>query len=209
MDPATNTHSCVMKKVLLTGGSGILGLKLREHLTDFCTVYAPTSVDCNILNESQVAHTLESYDPDIVIHLAAFVDTFGCESDISRALDINVIGTVNIVKACNMISCKLVYISSEYVFSGKKGNYSVYDKLDPINVYGKTKAAAEYIASTAKSHQIIRAPFIKKAHTQVFTDQYCTRYFINNVVSKITTTVFENGSSLVQVAPYRDTLYNT
>jgi len=195
-------------KIFVTGGSGILGTKLISYLKNTHEVYSPNRTECDVLDVQQITDNVIKLKPSIVIHLAAFVDTFGCEYDKNRALDINVCGTVNVVKACNKIGCKLVYISSEYVFSGEQGNYSVYDKLDPINIYGKTKAAAEYIASTADKYQIIRAPFIKKVHTEVFIDQYCTRYFLDDVVEKITNTILNNQSTLVQIAPQKDTLYN-
>lgn len=198
-----------MIKVFVTGGSGVLGSRLVEHLSESYEVYAPGSVVCNVLNELQVLREVTTFNPNILIHLAAFVDTYGCELDKSKALDVNVLGTINVVKACNQQNCKLVYVSSEYVFSGDRGDYSVYDRLDPINVYGKTKAAAEYIVSTANTYQIIRAPFIKRVHPQVFVDQYCTRYFLDEAVERIALTALNNNSRIVQIAPEKDTLYNT
>ena len=106
------------------------------------------------------------------------------------------------------LDCKLVYVSSEYVFSGNKGNYTVDDRLDPINVYGKTKAAAEYIASTAPNYQIIRAPFIRQIYPKVFTDQYCSRYFLKDAVGKIINNIFKNEEKIVHISSERMSLYD-
>jgi len=195
-------------KIFVTGGSGYLGKELVKYLSLKADVFAPSNTFCNMLDENKLNKTISIFKPDYVIHLAAFVDTFGCENDIKKALDVNVLGTINIVKACLKLNCKLVYVSSEYVFSGDKGNYTINDKLDPINVYGKTKAAAEYVVSTFSNYQIIRAPFIRQIYPKVFTDQYCSRYFLDEVVEKIVKNIFENNEKIVHISSKRTSLYD-
>jgi len=195
-------------KIFVTGGGGYLGKELVKYLSLGEDVFAPNNIFCNILDENKLNKVISIFKPDCIVHLAAFVDTFGCENDIKKALDINVVGTTNIVKACLNLDCKLVYVSSEYVFSGNKGNYTIDDRLDPINVYGKTKAAAEYIASTAPKYQIIRAPFIRQTYPKVFTDQYCSRYFLDEVVGKIIRNIFHNEEKIVHIASERISLYD-
>jgi dTDP-4-dehydrorhamnose reductase len=195
-------------KIFVTGGGGYLGKELVKYLSLKANVFAPSNTFCNILDENKLNKIISIFKPDYIIHLAAFVDTFGCENDIKKALDVNVLGTINIVKACLGSNCKLVYVSSEYVFSGDKGNYTINDKLDPINVYGKTKSAAEYVASTFPNHQIIRAPFIRQIYPKVFTDQYCSRYFLDEVIEKIVKNVFENKEKIVHISSKRTSLYD-
>jgi dTDP-4-dehydrorhamnose reductase len=196
------------KKIFITGGNGVLGKKLVNYLSPNYKVLSPSSKDCDILNLNNLTNTINHFQPDVVIHLASFVDTFGCEENIEKAININVIGTLNIVKACLNISCKFVYISSEYVFSGNKGNYTVEDRLDPINVYGKTKSSAEYITSILPNYQIIRAPFIRKTYPKAFSDQYCSRYFLDEAVEKITYNIFNNSQNLVHISSERISLYD-
>ncbi len=194
-------------KIFVTGGNGHLGKMLVNYLQKDHNVLSPNSNECNILDDHNLLKIIKDFEPNIVIHLAAFVDTFGCEEYKINALDINILGTLNIVKACMPLDCKFIYISSEYVFSGNKGQYTIYDRLDPINIYGKTKAAAEYITSTLPNHQIIRAPFIKKIYPEVFTDQYCSRYFLNEVVEKISKNIFENNEKIIHISSERMSLY--
>jgi len=191
----------------VTGGNGYLGKVLIDYLKKDHNVFAPNSKECNILDTQNLFDIIKDFEPNIVIHLAALVDTFGCEKNKTKALDINVLGTLNIVKACSYIDCKFIYVSSEYVFSGERGQYSINDRLDPINVYGKTKAASEYIVSTLPNHQIIRAPFVRKIYPEVFTDQYCSRYFLDEIVEKISKNILKNDEQIVHISSERTSLY--
>lgn len=198
-----------MKNIFITGGHGALGKVLTQHLSKFYNVCSLPSAECDITNYTQLKNAINTFNPDVVIHLAAFVDTFGCEQNKHKAIDVNIGGTINLTKILLSTQCKLVYISSEYVFKGDKGNYSVNDKLDPINVYGKTKASAEYIVSILNSYQIIRIPFIKELYPLVFTDQYCSRYFLDDVPSLIEFNILNNPNNLIHISPPRKSLYQT
>jgi len=194
-------------RIFITGGNGHLGRVLVEYLQKDHEILAPTHKECDILNTYLLSKIVEDFKPDIVIHLAALVDTFGCEERPINALDVNVLGTLNLVEVCLGLDCKFVYISSEYVFGGDKGNYTVEDRLDPINVYGKTKAAAEYVVSVLPNYQIIRAPFIKQVYSEVFTDQYCSRHFLDEVCEKIVRNILLNTDNIVHIATERASLY--
>lgn len=195
-------------KIFITGGNGFLGQKLKKYLTNNKhTVCAPDKETCDILDLDTVKKYINAFSPEIVIHLAAVTDTFWCEKNIEETLNTNILGTLNMVKACSGIHCKFVYVSSEYVFKGDRGNYSINDKLDPINVYGKTKASSEYMVSILPNYQIIRAPFIKKIYSKVFTNQYCSRYFLDEVVEKISNNIFNNSNPLIHIASERNSLH--
>ncbi len=195
-------------RIFVTGGNGHLGKVLVDYLQKDHDVLAPNSKECNILNTYSLYKTIKDFNPNIVIHLAAFVDTFGCEKNIEKAINTNIIGTINLVKACLNINCKFIYLSSEYIFSGEKGNYTINDRPDPINVYGKTKSSAEYIVSILPHYQIIRAPFIRTIYPKVFTNQYCSRYFLDEVVEKITYNIINNPNNLIHISSERMSLYD-
>jgi len=197
-----------MKKIFITGGSGALGSVLVNHLKNNYNVLSPSSDKCNILDLEDLSFQINNFSPEIVIHLAAFVDTFGCEKNIHKAIDTNIMGTINLVKSTLNLKCKVVYISSEYVFKGDKGNYTIKDKLDPINVYGKTKASSEHIVSILNDHQIIRVPFIKKVYPKVFKNQYCSRYFLDEIPEKIINNIMHNTNTIVHISSDRSSLLN-
>lgn len=195
-------------KIFITGGSGNLGKELKKIIPNTYQVCSPTKTECDILVPSILKYYIEDYNPDIILHLAAFVDTVGCEENKEKAIDTNIIGTTNLVKSCLDIKCKFVYVSSEYVFKGDKGNYSVNDKQNPINVYGKTKSASEYIVSILSNYQIIRAPFIKTKYPEVYTNQYCSRYFIEDVAARIFDNIINNNDKIIHIANEKKSLYN-
>ena len=195
-------------KVFITGGEGNLGKCLVKNFPKNYELRYPTKDECDILNSGDIFYELDAFKPDIIIHLAAFVDTLGCESNKIKAIDMNVLGTINLVKASSHLNCKFVYVSSEYVFKGDKGNYTINDRLNPTNVYGKTKASAEYITSILDNYQIIRAPFIKKQYDKVFTNQFCSRYFLEDVIDKIIDNIINNDSPIVHIANEKKSLYD-
>jgi len=195
-------------KIFITGGSGNLGKELKKVIPNTYQIVSPTRVECDIENFQEIQNEILKSKPDIVLHLAGFVDIIGCEDNITKAIDTNVIGTINVVKSCLNLKCKLVYVSSEYVFKGDKGNYSINDKLNPINIYGKTKSASEHIISILPNYQIIRAPFIKTKYPKVYTNQYCSRYFIEDIAEKIFNNIINNKNNIVHIANDRKSLYN-
>ncbi len=194
-------------KFAIIGSSGVLGTELVKYLNTKPehTVIPLKRTDFDIVS-AKTTPILENID--YVIHTAGFVDTFGCENHPDKAMDVNVKGTINVVNFTNNLNAKLIYISSEYVFSGETGNYTIHDRLNPINVYGKTKAASEYIVSICKKYQIIRCPFFRKIHDAAFTDQICNRYFVTELPEKIINNILYNSENIVHITGEIDTVYN-
>ena len=98
--------------------------------------------------------------PDVVVHAASLTDVDKCETNKELAWKINVEGTKNIVEAAHVAGSFLIYISTDYVFSGEKGLYKENDKPDPINYYGVTKLKAEEIVQTQAEYFIARPSVI-------------------------------------------------
>jgi len=95
------------------------------------------------------------------VHAAALTDVDLCEKDKNLAFNVNVLGTKNVVEACKKVNAHLVYISTDYVFSGEKGYYSEQDETNPLNYYGFTKLEGEKIVESSNlSYLIARASVI-------------------------------------------------
>lgn len=192
------------KSILIIGGNGVLG----KEISKICRSrnikhFALDKKSCNILSRENIRNSIQKYNPDILIHAAGLISLLKCEESPSTAIDINITGTVNIVQECINTKIKLVYISSDSVFSGDKGKYSISDRLDPISVYGKTKSASEYIVSLIPNHQILRAPFLREVHPKVFKNQYCSRYLKHQVAEKIIDNIMFNSNKIVHISTHR------
>jgi dTDP-4-dehydrorhamnose reductase len=157
-------------KLLITGASGLYGSKLAEiavarnfevYSCDIqnLSVYG-NFVKLDISDKGLVEEALRKIKPDVVVHAATLTDVDKCELNKELAWKVNVEGTKNIVEAAKSTGSFLIYISTDYVFSGEKGRYKETDKPDPINYYGLTKLKAEEIVQTQAEYFIARPSVI-------------------------------------------------
>ena len=142
-------------KLLITGASGLYGSKLAKLAIDQgievyssdiqgLSVYG-NFVKLDITGKAQVTEVFQNIKPDVVVHAASLTDVDKCELNKELAWRVNVEGTKNIAEASTQTGSFLIYISTDYVFSGEKGYYVESDSPEPINYYGITKLEAETI----------------------------------------------------------------
>jgi dTDP-4-dehydrorhamnose reductase len=129
----------------LTGARGMLGQEIvREAKSRSIDLVAWDRPQLDITNESATARIIGESKPDIVIHAAAWTDVDACETNPKQAHEVNGWGTANVAQACAKCGAALVYVSTDYVFSGEKASpYVEDDATDPINEYGKSKLFGE------------------------------------------------------------------
>jgi|SRR5271169_1128898 len=130
-------------KAMIFGASGLLGKALmREWSGD--EVVGLTSRDVDIRDREKVREVVEEARPDWIVLAAAYTDVDGCESHPDLAFAVNRDGAVNVTQAANRADAKVVFLSSDYVFDGKKtAPYGTEDPRNPQSVYGRSKAEAE------------------------------------------------------------------
>ena len=141
-------------KYLIIGGTGVIGYKILQHIRK-----EDSSVKFTFLNNKQILknshflnienlietkNLIKKISPDIVIHCSALSNIDFCENNKRKAESINVLGTKNIVEGCKESNSKIVYISTSFVFDGKK-KYSENDNTSPSTFYGFTKFKGEEI----------------------------------------------------------------
>ena len=132
-------------KVLVTGANGQLGFDVIKLLDSEGIEFLGTDRESlDITNEEQVKRVISDYNPDVVIHCAAYTAVDKAEDERDLCYSINVLGTKYVAEACNEIDAKMVYISTDYVFDGEGDEpFEVTDKPNPINYYGQTKHEGE------------------------------------------------------------------
>ena len=156
-----------MKKIVITGGSGRFGEVLKRFKTKY-KLYFPTKRQLNILNFKNIQKYLKKIKPDILIHLAGLSRPMKThETNIELSINLNIIGTANITKACSERGIKLIYFSTNYVYPGKIGDYTENSCLSPVNNYAWSKLGGETSVRLYKKSLILRVcmtekPFIHK-----------------------------------------------
>ena len=159
-----------MGKVLLIGGSGMLGHDAKEFLSSSgLEVEAPSSRELDASCRGVVEQFVKEGNFTHIVNCAAYTDTVGCERQCNRLVSFRLNATLPIVlaNACKLNGCKLVHISTNEVFSDSYGDWKPRDERCPTSVYGMEKAAAELgIESKLPSDQfaILRASWLFGAH---------------------------------------------
>ena len=162
-----------MERLLVTGASGLLGSKIVELAREDYEIISmhhtkplhPSSVKLDITERKQLFSLFSKLKPNIVIHAASETNVDKCETQKEQAWKINVEGTHNIAEACKKEGAKLVYVSTDYVFDGEKGDYTEQDKPNPINHYGITKLEGEnQVTSHCRDYAILRTSVIYSWH---------------------------------------------
>ena len=131
-------------KVLITGASGQLGSALCSMLAHDFQVIPATRVEFDITDLTTTRAFIRKTAPRVVVHPAAYTDVDGCETNKEKAFLVNAIGARNVAIATREIEAKLVFISTDYVFDGRKESpYLEYDPPNPLSIYGWSKLLGE------------------------------------------------------------------
>lgn len=136
-------------KVLVFGGSGLVGSKFIDLYSANFQIEAPSAHEVDILNKDQISKAVKKFHPDCVINFAAYTNVEAAESQKddqeNLCFQINVMGAENVANICEYFNKHLIHISTEYVFDGTKMNapYIEEDQPNPINWYGQTKNLGE------------------------------------------------------------------
>jgi dTDP-4-dehydrorhamnose reductase len=170
-----------LRRVLVTGASGLLGCRLSEILSKGGYEFIPTDViptsnldvahtgfvKMDISDRENVFNVLRELSPAVVVHAAAATDVDKCETDREWASAINSEGTRNVAESSAKIGAKLIYVSTDYVFDGEKGYYREEDQPNPVNHYGLTKLEGEeYVQESCEGFAITRTSVLYGWHPE-------------------------------------------
>ena len=138
----------------ITGAGGLIGGYLQRTAPGHWTIRALTRRDLDLTDRSAVEKRFRDETPALVIHAAALSKSVACEKDPSLARKLNVEVTDHVTSLAADIP--FFFFSTDLVFNGKRGNYDEASPLNPLSVYGHTKAEAEQIVLRNRRHTVIR-----------------------------------------------------
>lgn len=158
-------------KLLVIGGSGLLGLKVvelaaKQFETSATYNYRPVEFeDCEFFqldkcNRTDTLSLIKKLRPDVVIDTAALHNVDYCETHHDEAWKVNVDGTKNVADACKVVGAKMIFVSTDYVFDGKKRFYTEKDAPHPLHYYAKTKLEGENTVQEAGIDFAIARPSV-------------------------------------------------
>ena len=157
-----------MKKIVVTGGNGRFANSLRKIVSPYNFIYVDKN-KLDITNLKSINKYLRKTKPKSVIHLAGLSRPMSLhDRNISKSIELNIIGTSNLVRVCFELKIKLIYFSTSYVYPGTKGNYKETDPVLPWNNYAWSKLGGECAVQMYKNSLILRVcmtekPFLHKA----------------------------------------------
>ena len=154
-----------MKRILVTGGKGRFAKELKKIKTNIKFVYLEKK-ELDILNYKSIVRAIKKYKPQQILHLAGLSRPMHLhEKNIIKSINLNIIGTANLVTVCIKFKIKIIYFSTSYIYPGTKGNYKETDALLPWNNYGWSKLGAESAVQMYKQSLILRVCMTEKPFT--------------------------------------------
>ena len=185
----------MLKKIVITGGDGRFAQILKKDDKKLNILY-PDKKELNILNINSINKYLKKNKPKYLIHAAALSRPMNIhDGQISKSIDLNIIGTANIVKVCSNLKIKLIYFSTGYVYEGKIGNYKEKDPVLPVNNYAWSKLGGECAVTMYKNSLILRITMCEKPflHKYAFHDINSNFIFHEEVVKIIPKVLDKTG----------------
>ena len=173
-------------KIVVTGGSGRFAQTLKKNTGKYNMLF-PNKSELNILNLKSIERYLKKSKPRFLIHLAGLSRPMSMhDKNISKSINLNIIGTANMVRVCSELKIKLIYFSTSYVYPGTKGNYKEKDSLLPVNNYAWSKLGGECAVQMYKNSLILRICMTEKPfiHKYAFKD-LITNFIFHDEVVKI------------------------
>ena len=175
-----------MKKILISGGNGKLSNCIKSYNTKY-DIFAPNKKEMNVNNINQIEEYIIKSKCDYFIHAAALTrPMISHDNNPKLSIKTNIIGTSNVVLMCMKYNIKLIYISTDYVYSGDEGGYKETDPLLPFNKYGWSKLGGECAVKLYDNSLILRCCICDKPfpHDVAFVDVKKS-YMYNDEVARI------------------------
>jgi dTDP-4-dehydrorhamnose reductase len=197
-----------MLKIGFTGGSSRFANVLKKSFYGKNIIYT-SKKDIDILNYITIVKFIKLNKIKILVHLAGLSRPMAAhEKNISHSIDLNIIGTANIVKACSKYNVKLIYFSTNYVYPGIKGPYKENNPLLPFNNYGWSKLGGEASVQMYKNSLILRICMTEKpfVHLNAFKNVISSFIFQDDFAKFFKKLIHKKG--IINIGDKRQSIFN-
>ena len=190
-----------MEKILIIGASGLVGNNCHRYFSSkeelkvigtYFTYQTEGTVFFDTLNPKNADNfDIHKFNPDVIVHTGALTWVDYCEEHQQESFQKTVVSTKNVIQLCQELDARMVFISTDYIFGGKKGPYLEDTRTQPLSIYGKHKLEAELLVrSEINDHLILRI-------TNVYGDEERNKNFIARLLVE-----FKEGKKLELGLPY-------
>ena len=197
----------MLKKIIVTGGDGRFAKELKKIKSNYQFIFRNKN-QLNILSVKSIKKNLKDFRPDCILHLAGLSRPMTVHDKlIGKSIDLNIIGTSNLVKACSEKNVKIIFFSTSYVYPGKRGNYKESDPLLPWNNYGWSKLGAEAAVQMYKNSLIVRVCMTEKPflHKFAFSNVKSNFIFHDELAKNLIKLI--NSKGIINIGGKSQTIY--
>lgn len=195
-------------KIIVTGGDGRFA-KILKKKNKILNLKFLSKKKLNILSIKSIENIIKKHKPNIIIHTAGLSRPMDQhDKNINKSIDLNIIGTANVVKLCKKYKIKLIYFSTNYVYDCIKGNFKETDGIKPINNYGLSKMGGEASVLMYKNSLVLRIQMTEKpfAYKKAFTNVFSNFMFHEEMVKILPKLINETG--IINVGGRKRSAYN-
>src|SRR6185437_10727866 len=192
-------------RVLITGGTGLLGRHIKPLIPQG---RFPARTEFDVTKPETMVAYLDGKTVSTIFHAAAFTLPPKINENPKLALDVNIVGTANIVRLCMERNIKLLYVSTDYVFKGDRGMYKEDDPVLPANKYAWSKLAGECAVRMWDNSLIIRTSFGEAVfpYEKAFVDQWTSRLRVDVLAKKLVKLLQSDVTGTIHVGGKRQTV---
>ncbi len=201
---ANTANNMKKQKILLTGGSGLLG---KEILKLDKKIFAPLREEMDISNFKKVEVVFKKYKPDIVLHLAAATKPPEHEKNPEVGILNNIVGTANIALACVRHGARLVYTSTDYLYVGR-GPHKETEPIFPPYKFAWSKLGGECSVAVLPNSLILRLSFGPKPFpwNKVYSGQYSSKLYVDEMAKLVLKATKSKVTGIMNIGGERTTL---
>lgn len=194
----------IIMKVLVLGGTGLLGSELKK-ISDFICVGS----EIDIRDEKTLSIELDNINPNIIVLAAAKTNSVDIDKNPISAIETNIIGSANVTKYCIKNDIRLVYISTDYVYDSTGMEHEENEPLKPFNYYAWTKLGGECSVMGHKKSLIIRTSFgsTEYPYTHAYSDRFVNKDYVDVIAPMIKDLVLSDNIGIINVGTKSKNLF--